>query len=182
MLLRRPTTFFRELSPASLGPKVTLLGVFCLFVGNVCSGLTQFFLASIDPVFFNGMIKPAEIVLMKKQAILTLLFSPAIAFFGIFLFASALHFLIKNLISANLPTSYETTVRLVALAQVPMLFSIVPLLGPIIAPIWSFILLMKALKGFYGLSLFMAVMSTLAPALFLKLTWGWALQMLSLSL
>jgi hypothetical protein len=183
-LLKSPNVFFQTLRPESLNNKTLFLGAACLWFGILCESGMQFLLSStastVKPMLELIPLKQFELI--KKEALLTLGLSPVIAFFGIYLFASALHVVLRgfNFVRSN-NFNYETTLYLCALCQVPMLFCIIPVIGPPVASVWVFVLLMKAMRQVYGLSNLEAFASILPPALFLKLSWNSALQLLALS-
>ncbi len=184
-LLKSPSEFFSKFDAQFISSKTTLVGLFCMFWGIIWGAMMQLYVlqfAKNDPSLEK--IFPAhQIELIEKQATLELMASPLTAFFGLTLFASALHFLIRGYAAQRGKTpSYELTFGMVCWALVPMLFSIIPLVGPMIATVWVFALLVKALKQRYELSPWLAFFSILTPALFLKFTWGSALQLLALSL
>lgn len=183
-LLKSPSAFFQALKLENLNNKTLLVGAACLWFGLFFESAIQIYLVSIA-----GSLKPVveliplnQLELIKKEALLSLAFSPVIAFFGIYLFSSALHITIKGFgFSSSKNLTYEHTLYLCSLCQMPMLFGIVPIVGPLISSVWVFILLMKALNQIYGLSSISAFVCILPPALFLKLSWNSALQLLALS-
>lgn len=184
LLLKSPNTFFSELRPETLGNKALFLGIACLWFGTFCESATQFLLVTFahgaKPIL--DLIPVGQLELIKKEALINLSFSPVIAFFGIYLFSGALHVVIKGFgFSDSKNLRYETTLYLCALCQAPMLFAIIPVIGPPVASVWVLVLLMKALRQIYGLSSIGAFASILPPAIFLKLSWSSALQLLALS-
>ncbi len=185
LILKSPSEFFVQFDQQFISGKTTFLGLFCMLWGIIWGAMMQLYLlqfARSDPGF-EKMFPVSQIELIEKQATLELMASPITAFFGLTLFASALHFLIRGYAQQRGKNpSYEVTFGLVCWSLVPMLFSIIPLAGPTIGTVWSFALLMKALKHRYELSPWLAFFSILTPALFLKFTWGSALQLLALSL
>lgn len=162
-----------------------ILGTACLCFGIFSEAATQIGLLSYFDKLpeLSTLLTPQQVDLVKKEAWISLALSPVIAFFGIYLFAGGLHIVIKGFWSnPNSQFQYDNTLYLCAQCQLPIIFSVVPIVGPIIASLWVFILLTQALKHFYGISSWLAPFYILIPSLFLKLTWGSALQLIALSL
>lgn len=183
-LLKSPSAFFQALKLESLGNKTLFLGSACLWFGLFFESATQIYLVSIAGTLKQvlDIIPLKQLEVIKKEALLSLAFSPIIAFFGIYLFASALHLTIKGFGFSSSPNlRYDNTLYLCALCQTPMLFGIIPLIGPLLASVWVFVLLTTALRQIYGLSSLAAFVCILPPALSLKLIWNSALQLLALS-
>ncbi len=183
-LLKSPSVFFKTLKLESLGTRTLFLGAACLWFGLFCEAAVQILLVSFAKTSkpLLELVPLPQLEIIRKEALLSLSFSPVIAFFGIYLFASALHVVIKGFnFSDSKNLRYETTLYLCALCQVPMLFAFIPIIGPLLSSVWVFVLLTKALKEIYGLSYIAAFACILPPALFLKLSWNSALQLLALS-
>ena len=185
LILKTPTQFFSNFKPELVSRRTSIMGIGCLFLGIFFSSVAQLYFvhAAKDQESVKKLVTPEQLLILKNQSLLELFFSPLTAFFGIILFASALHFFIRGLIQKNQKmASYDTTLSIVSWCQVPMLFCVVPALGPMVSTVWVFVLLLKGLKEVYGLSTFAAFIFILTPALFLKMTWSSALQILALSL
>ena len=183
-ILKSPSLFFANFKFDSKNTQTLLIGTACLCFGIFAESSTQILLTSVASNFkpLLDLVPAAQLELVRKEAFLSLVSSPVIAFFGIYLFAGALHLTLKAFsFSGKQNLRYETTLHLVSLCQIPMLFSAVPVFGPIVASIWVLVLLMKGLTEVYGLSNLVAFASILPPALFLKLSWNSALQLLALS-
>ena len=155
-----------------------------LWFGIFCESLVQVYFVSVartmKPVL--DLIPLAQLELIQKEGFLTLAASPIIAFFGIYLFAGALHFVITGFgFSTSKDLKYENTLTLVSVCQKPMLWAALPLVGPILASVLVFMRLFQGLRANYKLSPVAAFASILLPALFLKLSWGSALQLIALS-
>ncbi|MEI6806363.1 MAG: hypothetical protein WCK49_07660, partial [Myxococcaceae bacterium] len=104
-LLKSPSAFFQALKLESLSNKTLLKGSAYLCFGLFFESLVQIYLVSLAPSLkaVSEIISPEQFELIKKEAQLSLLFSPIIAFFGIYLFASALHITLKGFGFSNSP-------------------------------------------------------------------------------
>jgi hypothetical protein len=124
-----------------------------------------------------------QLAVLQKQSWLVLLLLPVISFFAIHLFAGALYVTLRGFgfVGAKQSLPYESVLRIVAFAQAPIVFTFVPMLGPWIAAIWFVVLMVKGLKSHYQLGSFSGAVAVLAPAFFLKMTWGSALQLMAIS-
>ncbi|MEI6790719.1 MAG: YIP1 family protein, partial [Myxococcaceae bacterium] len=149
LLLKSPTAFFSSFQFETKNSKTLLLGTACLFFGLFSESGIQIYLVSLATTFkpVLDLIPLSQLEIIRKEALLTLVFSPIIAFFGIYLFAGALHLTLRGFSFGDATKiRYESTLHLVALCQLPMLFAIIPVFGPMVASIWVFVLLMKGLR------------------------------------
>lgn len=184
LLLKSPSAFFSSFQFESRNNKTLFLGTLCLWFGIFCESGVQIYLISVAKTFkpILDLIPLSQLELIRKEAFLSLMASPVIAFFGIYLFAGALHITLRGFSFSGVQNlRYETTLHMVALSQIPMIFALIPVIGPLFASVWVFVILMKGLTQVYGLSSLAAFVSILPPALFLKLSWSSALQLLALS-
>ena len=184
-ILKSPTAFFEQFDFESANRKTLIIGTACLCFGLIGDALNQFLLTFLASHFKAAleMVSLEQIELTRKIAWITLGTSPITAFCAIYLFAGALHITLKAFAqSAPHELRYESTLHLAALCQIPMVFTIIPLLGSLIASIWALILLIKGLKQAYGISAWLAFICSILPALLIKFCWGSALQLLALSL
>ena len=181
-ILKAPTAFFAQFPFESKNTQTLLVGTACLCFGIFAESGTQILISDFASHFkaLTDLIPAHQLELVRKEAFLSLIASPLVAFFGIYLFAGALHLSLRAF-STQANLRYETTLHLVSLSQIPMILSAVPLFGPIVASVWVFVLLMKGLTQIYSLSKLAAFVCILLPALFLKLSWNSALQLLALS-
>ncbi|MBH1988683.1 MAG: YIP1 family protein [Myxococcaceae bacterium] len=183
-LLRSPSSYFETLSLSAPGNRFITQGFFFLWFGIFSEQATLYFLtrlAKTSPRILE-LISAQQFNLIQNENVLQLVLSPLIAFFGIYLFSSLLHVFLK-IASAN-PTEldYDKTLNLVAVCQLPRLFSFIPLLGPAIAQIWVLMLMMKGIQKFYGIRYLHSIVCILMGVFFLKICWGSALQLIALSL
>src|SRR3989338_3166186 len=81
------------LKEPNLNNKTLFLGIACLWFGIFSESAVQIYLASLAKTLkpILDIIPLSQLELIQKEALISLALSPAIAFFGVYLFAGALH-------------------------------------------------------------------------------------------
>ncbi len=202
-ILKKPNEFFSQGEPQKFSIRSVWFGAICLCVGLGCQAIIEMAILDwsegffqLSPQDFTGFmtllfpqgdgnlldfLQILHVLKVQKQVTLVLL--PFIAFFSIYLLAGVLHLMLRGLnLHPHKGGSYESTLQLVAYCQAPMFFSFLPLLGPIVAPIWTLILLFRGIKNLYAGGVAYKFLAAILPGFFVRLMWLSSLEMIASSL
>lgn len=200
--LKQPHKFFLRSFQNGFSPRDIWFGAICLiwglgwqaaseiwFIGlseqtlletpHLVERFSQIFSGGPDMV--NSFV--AQIGLLKVERQITLVLLPFVAVFSIYLFAGILHVSLKALgMGPTIVVPYERTLQVVSYAQAPMVLAPIPLLGPIVAPLWVVVLLFLGIKKLHPNRFASRFASIAFPALMLKMLWASSIQVMAMSI
>lgn len=108
---------------------------------------------------------------------ITLVFLPISAYFTLYLLAGALWVMCR--FSLLYKDTYDHILRAVALAQAPMIFAVIPVVGPLISFILSIRLLSIALGTLHKSYGFQRVLAVITSQIMVKSMWAFAIGLLA---
>jgi hypothetical protein len=169
-VVRRPAKVVADL-PSLDTRRCLQFGWFCFFISTLVTSLIQIGFASqvidqltTDPASYLAISKfsdsfgsMAEFTERLGMFIsinwLNLWMSPATAWFFPHLLAGAI-FIFLNFLNAgkSAPGTYDQVIKLVSIGQAPLLFCVLPFLGPIIGSVWSFIFIVRAMGSLFAVN------------------------------
>lgn len=165
-VLFKPTEFFSSIPPRGNIGRAIIFGVLWATVGNFVAGIWSY---EGFKVFFNkfgaqfGSSIDTSAIFSGSYYIGNLIGS-AIGFL-ILLFLSTLVIHLFLLISGDAKMGIEATLKGLAYAQATNIWSAVPFLGALLAPIWWLICATIALKNLHRTTTAKALFAILAPAI-----------------
>ncbi len=163
--LFEPSAFFRSVSPEGDYTNPLFYALICLTLGSLPTIFYGLFFESLNllqPILHRASY---NLVLSPFIALVTVMIIPVIGFFHLFVYSAVYH-LFLWMVGGN-KKGYEATFRAFAYAQGPQFFQIVPLIGPFIAIVWSYVLLVIGFREVQGISTGKSLFATLLPLLIL---------------
>jgi len=167
-ILATPEDFFSRLSPSGGygGPLLygLLLGVAGVIVSQVWSIIGSAIgfgaMGMLGSQFGEVAAQQAGIIM---QAIIGIMISLILVPVMLFISSGVIHLMLMILGGAN--EDYEATFRCVAFAQTAQLAQIIPVVGGLIAAIWTIVLEVKALANIHDISAGKALLAILLPGI-----------------
>jgi hypothetical protein len=161
--------------------------IFLYWSENIFKTSPQKFLNFIDNLSINNNNNTLSFLellnILKIQKTLTLILTPFIAFFSIYLFSGVLYIMIKGLkLNQKQKANYDNTLQLVAFCQAPMIISFIPIIGPLISPIWCIMLLLRGITTLYFGNTIIKFIIILLPGLTIKFMWIYSLDIIASSI
>lgn len=155
----RPRTFFAAM-PRESGYGSALL--YYLLIGVTASAIEMFW-RMVLPLDAGGLTRFRSFGVPGGDLtpLVTFLLSPAILLLLIIIAAGVTHVVLTVLGGARGP--FQTTARVFAFSYSPQLFSIVPVLGPIVALPWMVVVAIIGLREAHPTDLWRATLAVLIP-------------------
>lgn len=161
-ILFQPARFF-----ARIDRTVSLFEVFLYGLAvNAIGTLAAFFWADRLMQWFDGLLPASMSALWNSAASTsTLLYAPLFGMASIIL--NTVFVFITLRFFARTKTPFKLVLRMISYAQAGMILSIIPLAGPIMAPLWSIWLYLNGMSAIAGISRLKAFMLLVLPLLIL---------------
>lgn len=142
----------------------------CLFVSTLASALVDLVMTGplldflmTDPARYSevaqqsGSLVPAsfeEFVAQRELfqwvTVVKILFAPLTAWFFPYLIAGALFVLLSSLsLVKSGPGTYDRVIKVICIAQAPLLLCAIPIVGPIVGNIWCLIFVVRAVGSLF---------------------------------
>ncbi|MDA0713584.1 MAG: YIP1 family protein [bacterium] len=203
-ILKSSRMYWNKFNNFEFSNRVFWFGFICLTVGIGFEALMQIFMSEYTQIALAGDAELAgklagilgiepekfteffadQLILLKKQNVLQLALLPFISYFFIYLFASAIHMVLKifGYISTETKFTYDTTLSIVCFSLAPAVFALIPLVGSMIATVWILLLLVRGVSKIYSLTFWQSISAVLFPAFLIKMLWTTAVASLVLAL
>lgn len=203
-ILKSSNAYWAKFSDFAFSNRVFWFGFICLTIGIGSEAMVQIFMTDYTQKALAGDVELSgqlsnilgiepdkfadffaeQLMLIKKQNVLQIVFLPFIAYFFIYLFGSAIHMVLKifGYIPAETKCTYDTTLSIVCLSLMPAVFAVIPLVGSMIATVWILLLLVRGVSKIYGITFWQSFTAVLFPAFLIKMLWTTALTSLVLAL
>lgn len=194
-LVRRPRDFFSSMRWTEIPiNRAILFGFLCLCVGGGFRAWMELRMVdlslnalSVDPDSFKTLgelfsLAPQEDIISvlthrlrgyQVEKWLEFALTPIISYFSVYLFAGALWFFFRFSLLYKGP--YENILRLSSLAQVPLLFSAIPVLGPPVALVWVLILLSIGFQSLHESRTFSRFFAMLSAVFLVRTMWAFGI-------
>ncbi len=165
--LFQPSAFFRAM------PATGYLSGLAYYVpiGLIGAALELFWSSTFDAL---GIAWPLDSLWQREppanpalERLLSFLLSPLTLLAALFVAAAIIHATLKLLGAARRP--FVATTRVIAFSAGTELFLLLPVLGPLLAGVWSFVLIVIGLREVHGTSTGRALATVLIPAFLLGL-------------
>lgn len=154
-----PSDFFRRLPvPGPVGPAL----IYYLVVG-VLSAAFNLYWSTMARIFIGAPVATSEAGLEAWSPLLSFLFAPLGLFIVLGLVLIVVHLLL--LLFGGARHGAQTTLRVLCFAYGPTVFSIVPILGGIVASVWVFVLSIIGLREAHQTDGWRAAVAVLLPLL-----------------
>lgn len=198
-ILRHPKRFFGDLSWTEIPiNRALVLGFACLCVGLGSAALSDIFFAQFSlkvlatnpdafaqlehlltlPEGQNTVAAISErLHSFMNEKWLVIWGLPLLAYFSLYLLAGSLWFFCR--FSLLYHKEYDTILKLVALAQVSLIFAWVPLLGPFLTTTWMIFLLMQGINTIHPSSTFQRLITVLCATFIVRSLLNFALTLLA---
>lgn len=155
--------------PRSGGPGAAI--IYYLIIGVIGAGITLFWTTVLDYSSLSETLLGREQVQSSAlSGIIEFLLSPLLLLATLYLVAGISHLILVMFDGAQ--SGFNTSVRVIAYAYSPVLFGVVPVLGSIVALVWTIVLAIVGLREAHLTSRGKAAAAVLLPAgcLFVLLT------------
>jgi len=153
----RPASFFAALPPQlRLGAAL----LYYLIVGIVAAAI-QLFWATLLPRPESSLISELVGTGVGVTPLLEFLFSPLYLLFSLYLAAAVTHLLVLALVPGQ--RGFGVTLRVFAFAYSPVLFGVVPFIGPIAAFLWMTVISIVGIRETHYTSTARAAGAVLLP-------------------
>lgn len=118
----------------------------------------------IDLMSFSGQeaaAEPGSVAGLGAFGAAILIIYPIMFTISIFLFSAVMHLLLMIFNAAS--AGYEGTFRVLSYANAPAVLAVVPFLGPVVAGVWSLVLIFVGLRSIHATSYFKVVFAMILP-------------------
>lgn len=143
-----------------------LYGLICMSAGIIFSTLYQFVFQGFGALLQYVAALPMKDIMVGTGFSLligvgAIIASPISSFINLFLLSGIYHLFLKMLGSGQ--NRYEATFRVYAYAQGPQLLQIIPFVGPLVAMVWQYVILVIGFKKLQNASTAQALGAALLP-------------------
>ncbi len=163
--LFEPSRFFETVPPQGDFVSPMLYGVICMTVGGIFGTLYFAFLKNFIISFSSLPIDTAQVVFSSTFFVifftLSLIFSPFLNLINLFMMAGIYHLFL--MITGGAKKGFEATFRVVAYSQGAQLLQFFPILGSLVAMVWSCVLFIIGFKKVHQCSTGQSVLAVFLP-------------------